>query len=727
MRTAIFVGLAHGAAFGQSSGRLSGKVTLGGSGAPVHNVTVTIVRLRRSVLTGEDGTYSFADLPPGRYNVVARLDRVPDAVRVVEVREGEAAGLDFALDFGPIRDQVTVTATGGSEEVASNSFQSVSSFDLTQLSENNSASLGEAMENIPGVAKRSFGPGSSRPVLRGFDGDRVLIMQDGLRVGSLGSQSGDHGEPIDPLTVERIEVVKGPAALLYGSNAIGGVVNAITGHDYAHRGLRGFATGVGGTANGLGGASGGFEYGWRKWMVWVNGGGERTGDYDTPLGEVLNSGTRSSNGSGGFGRFGERGYFTLGYGYDNRRYGVPFAAQFEGGGAEGGEEELIDLAMRRHNLRFTGGATALAAPIEGYRVALNYSDYEHKELGNGEVGTLFSNKLLTYRGTFDQQRWGRLRGSFGFDGQYREYRTTGAEALAPPVTQQGVAGFTLQELDLGRLSFQFGGRVENNRYRPEYSSGLPARSFTGFSGAAGARFRLWEGAVFVANYTHSYRAPALEELYNFGPHIGTLTFEVGNARLDRERGDGVELALRHSSERLRVEASAYYYKLRDFIFLAPTGEVEDNLPVADYAQGDSRYLGAEAGVEVGLSKYFWATAGLDYVDAELTDFNLSLPRIPPVRARVGFDARVKGLSVRPEVVMARDQRSLFPGETRTAGYGVVNLRASYTVPRQHSSHTFSVNGFNLNDKLYRNHLSFIKELAPEIGRGVRFAYTIRFY
>src|SRR5215211_7214878 len=122
MRTAIFFGLAHGAAFGQSGGRLSGKVTLGGSGAPVHNVTVTIVRLRRSVLTGEDGTYSFADLPPGRYNVVARLDRVPDVVRAVEVRAGEEAGLDFALDFGPIRDQVTVTATGGSEEVASNSF-----------------------------------------------------------------------------------------------------------------------------------------------------------------------------------------------------------------------------------------------------------------------------------------------------------------------------------------------------------------------------------------------------------------------------------------------------------------------------------------------------------------------------------------------------------------------------------------------------------------------------
>ena len=204
-------------------------------------------------------------------------------------------------------------------------------------------------------------------------------------------------------------------------------------------------------------------------MFWGNGGGSGTGDYDTPLGAIHNSRTRTANGVGrGFGRFGERGFFTLGYGYDNRRYGVPFAAQLRGrrrGGVDRPRHAPPQLSASR------AGRPASTRRSTGYRVALNYSDYEHKELESDEVGTLFSNKLLTYRGTFDQRRWGRLRGEFRLSGPVPRVSDDGGGGARPAGDAAGGRGLHAPRARPRRLSFQFGGRVENNRYRPEYASG----------------------------------------------------------------------------------------------------------------------------------------------------------------------------------------------------------------------------------------------------------------
>src|SRR4030095_4943180 len=211
----------------QATAKLSGTVTLGDNGNPVHGVRVTIIQLRRSVITGDDGKYEFQDVPQGKYDVTAHLEGTPDVVQRVDVGGG-ATTADFAIKLSALREQVTVTATG-SEETTFSSIQSVTIIGSLDLAKKNPVSLGEALDNELGVAKRSFGPGSSRPVIRGFDGDRVLVLQDGQRIGALGFQSGDHAEPLDLLSVDRIEVVKGPATLLYGSSALGGVVNAIVG------------------------------------------------------------------------------------------------------------------------------------------------------------------------------------------------------------------------------------------------------------------------------------------------------------------------------------------------------------------------------------------------------------------------------------------------------------------------------------------------------------------
>jgi iron complex outermembrane recepter protein len=727
----------------QAAGTIRGRVSLADNDRPLHNVIVTVVELRRSTETNEEGVFELTQVPPGNYTVLAHLEGFPDVARRLTVAQGAAATADFQLRIAGLREEITVTASG-TEQTTFQAFQSVTTLDTLRLVEESHPSLGEVLEKEPGVAKRAFGPGSSRPVIRGFDGDRVLVLQDGARTGSLGSQSGDHGEPVDVLQLERLEVLKGPATLLYGSNAIGGVVNAITGHDYAHEGTRGYFTALGGTTNNQAGVSGGVEYGTDRFMFWASGTGQRTGDYDTPLGRVPNSKTRVGGGTGGFGFYGDKAFFSTSYTYDNRRYGVPFAGLFEGhhddedddhdeakaafarpSQLEGDEDApQIDLAMRRHDLRFNGGFRDTGRFIDSFTLNLNYSDYQHRELEGAEVGTVFNNKQFLYRGVFNQLKRGRLTGSFGFAGFLRDYETIGEETLAPPVDQNSFAAFTLQELDFERVRFQFGGRVEHNGYEPQ---GLPARSFTGFSGAAGVRFGLWPAGALVFNYTHSYRAPALEELYNFGPHIGNLTFEIGNPNLTRERSDGLELSLRHSTPRVRAEANFFHYNLRDFVFLAPTGNVEDGLIEAEYLQADSRFVGVELGADIGLRDDLFLNLNFDTVDAELKEAGTPLPRIPPMRGRVGIDYRRGGFSLRPEAVFVKDKREVFPTETRTAGYTLFNLLGSYTLARTHYAHIFSVNAFNLGDRVYRNHLSFIKDLAPEIGRGVRFTYTVRVF
>ncbi|HWS54514.1 MAG TPA: TonB-dependent receptor plug domain-containing protein, partial [Pyrinomonadaceae bacterium] len=220
-------------AFAQAGGTVAGSITLADGGTPLHNVIVTVVQLKRSVETNETGDFVIEGVPPGTYTILAHMEGFPDLTRQVTVTAGGVARLDLQLRLSGLREEVTVTATG-EEQARFEAFQSVTTLDATRIAEESHPSLGEVLDKEPGVAKRSFGPGTSRPVIRGFDGDRVLVLQDGVRTGSLGSQSGDHGEPVDVLSLERLEVVKGPATLLYGSNAIGGVVNAITGHDFAH-------------------------------------------------------------------------------------------------------------------------------------------------------------------------------------------------------------------------------------------------------------------------------------------------------------------------------------------------------------------------------------------------------------------------------------------------------------------------------------------------------------
>lgn len=768
------------AAYGQNTGKITGTVTSKINSLPLANASVKITQLQRSVETGSEGTYEFTGIPAGRYTLVTHVDGFADQVQNVVLAAGANSVVNFVLGISSLQAQVTVTASG-SEESVFESFQSVNSVGSTRILEQASTSIGEVLEREAGVGKRSFGPGTSRPVIRGFDGDRVLVLQDGTRNGSLGSQSGDHGEPVDTLNLERLEVIKGPATLLYGSNAIGGVVNAVTSDEGdAHPGVRGFFSGVGATNNKQASVSGGMEYGYKKFLFNVNGNTMREGDFQTPLGRIPNSSAKSWGGTTSLGYYADKGFLVGSFGLDRRRYGVPYAPLYEEGvlltdedgkpcepgkeerrGGKGGEcqydifairdwfrntlpevpGEQIDLRMRRNNYRVKGGFRDVNGPIRQGNFQIDYTDYRHEEIetedGIDDVGTNFFNDTFSYRGVLQQARYGVLTGQFGFEGYNRDYLNVGGEQLiAGGIKHSNFAFFGLQELSFDRVSFQFGGRVETNRYDPVNTALYDKRDFTGFSGAVAARFRLWEGASFITNFTSAYRAPALEELYNQGPHIGTVTYEIGDQDLTRERSTGIEFSLRQQLKRVRLNGSFFMYNIDNFVFLSPQDtdgdgniDVDDNLPVGAYTQSDARFVGADVSADFDIKDWLGAFLSADYVNAKLRDGDIPLPRITPMRFRAGLDFRYKGLSVRPEAIFVGSRKAgdVFTLETPTDGYQLFNVNASYTIARSHSAHTFAIGTSNLGDRLYRNHLSFIKDLAPEQGRNFRFSYSVRFF
>ena len=659
----VVVALAAIPVHGHGTGSVQGTVTFADGGAAVHGAVVLVVGPGLFALTAENGEFEIENVPAGTYEILAQREHLTAGRQAIMVDAEQTTTVNFTLELSPVHEEVTVTTTPGGGTTTFEAFNAITTLDSFELSTNVAGTLGDALENQPGVAKRSFGPGSSRPIIRGFDGDRVLMMEDGIGTGDLASQSGDHGVTIDPNGLERIEIVRGPATLLYGANAVGGVVNAVTPHESYREsmveGTRGQVSADGGTANTQAGTNASVQHARGNLMIWAGGGARRSDDYDTPEGTVENSATRLTTGRAGVGYFGERLFTSGGFTLEDSRYGVPFAGKFhdeEDAGAPGGEqavERFVDIDSQRRVGRFdVGMQNAGTNVLDSFRVVVNVIDWGHDEIEiadrTARVGTMFNNRTYVVRAEFDQRRTARLSGKYGVWTKFRKYVATGEEALAPPTDQTAFAAFGYEELAFGPHRLQLGGRVERNTYAvdPRAESDhaenggveppeVRDRDFTGMSASVGFQTDLGADATFVTNVTRSYRAPALEELYNFGPHVGNLLFEIGNPDLECEATLGLDLSVRHRSPRLRGDFNFYVYDIDNFVFAAVTDEVIDGLSVAEFLQGDSRFIGFDAKGSVRIGEQVWLNLGLGLVDAELATTNEALPRIPPLyRPRV---------------------------------------------------------------------------------------------
>ncbi len=629
------------------------------------------------------------------------------------------------------------------------------------------STIGETLARQPGVSATFFGPNASRPILRGLDAERVRVLTDGIGSFDVSNTSVDHAVAINPLLAERVEIVRGPAALLFGSSAIGGVVNiqdrriprsrsdeAVHLDAIGNYGSNADERALAGAVDVAVGKTG--------LIVHADGSFLETGDYrgggfvySLPLrdaanaiggdiaedanqrGRVDNSSSRTWTVGGGLAWVSENGG-SLGFAISHidSNYGIPNGLELgdedhahEGGDHEGEEGHgHADIRIALRQTRLDGRAIV---PMQGWfeqaRLRFGYADYRHDELeSDGAIGTTFLNQGLEGRFELVQTPRDNWKGAIGMQYFARRFESFGEEAYVPLNNTQQVGLFTLQSFDLGRVAVEVGARYEHSDVNAPLL-GI-TRNFDSFSGSIGASVPLADWLRFAVSYAHSERAPSAEELFADGAHAATRAFEIGNPNFTKERSDGIEAVLRGRGSDWRFELSGYFTRFNNFIYLTPTGAEEDGLPVFRYFQADARYWGAEAEAAFTVARFgetrVEVTALADYVNAAVLAGAGPAPRIPPFRILGGVEASGGRFGGRIEVERAIAQNRLASFETRTPGYTLVNASVTWKPFGAANPTAVLVSANNIFDVEARRHASFLKDSAPLPGRDIR--VTLRF-
>ncbi|HEV8396617.1 MAG TPA: TonB-dependent receptor [Vicinamibacterales bacterium] len=709
----------------QQTSTVSGTVTNRLNGDPVAKATVTIesTTFSRQSTTDSAGKYSVANVPPGMYHVIVRLNQFLPERMDLTVAPGTQTADVLLIPELHFSEVTSVSPEGRSQF---ESFQATDVLGGQELTKELQGTLGATIENEPGIALRSFGPGPARPVIRGLDGDRVLIVEDGLRMGDLSSQSGDHGVNVNPASASSIEVVRGPATLLYGANAIGGLVNVIT-NDIPRapvtRPTGSFTLDAMSGAPG-GGAAGDVTLGNGTFAVHLAGSGRRSNDFKSPDGDIPNSFNRAGSAEIGAGYTSERGYLGASYAWDKSHYGIPFV-----------EAGQTNLDPRRQNVTVRGETRNMGGFFDGLRGSFGVRRYKHDELDGEEIATSFINNTTELELLGHHRRVGRMSGSIGGSFLTRNFSAAGEEALSPEVDQRGGAVYLYEEVAASQhVQVQFGGRVEHSSFEPKVDE--PARDFTNLSGSVGLLFLPTDRTTIAFSLAHASRNPALEELYFHGPHPGNNAIENGNPDLDSEHSLGFDASLRWRSAVATGEVTFFVNRIDNFIFRQFTGEVdeEEGLAVTEFAQADGRLAGVESHLDVKVGPLLWVEGGLDYVRGDFSSSDTALPRIPPLRGRAGlrlqknaFQAGVDGIfTAKQDRVYALGFGGSVIGETPTDGYNLMKVFASYTFGNNRAANTITARLDNATNALYRNHLNYLKDLAPEMGRNFAIVYSVKF-
>ena len=625
-------------------------------------------------------------------------------------------------------------------------------------------SIGETLQHLPGVSATSFGPNASRPVLRGLQGERVRMLTDGIGSIDVSNTSVDHAVVVNPLLAERIEVLRGPASLLFGSSAIGGVVNVIDKRipravpdEPVHVDMTGS---YGSAANERSGAGAVDVPIGEHFVVHADGSYQKTGDLRiggyalAPVaraqaiassllaGDSESAGptdfaaaagikdrlpnTASKTWTAGVGAalITDTGNLGVSYSHYDSLYGVPVRYATLPG--EGQEAPRLDLAQDRLDLRAevnTGGSI-----LKAIRVRAGYASYRHFELEeDGSVGTAFYNKGIEARMELVQADHGSWKGASGVQYFSRDFDVVGDEASLPKNSTQQFGLFTLQTLDYGAFKLEAGGRFEHSELQaspqadqPQFFSGQ--RRFDTVSVSAGASYGLSSDWRVGVNLSRTVRAPSAEELFANGPHGGTQAFEVGDPDFKTERAYGVEATLRSKGAGYSFEASAYHNWFSNFIYEGPTGAIEDGLPVYRFDQASARYYGFEAQGSVDLTSIgtakIVADALADYVHATIVGAGPA-PRIPPLRLLGGLGVNSPKVDVRGEVEWTDAQNRVAAFETPTSGFTLVNAEVNFRPWGNERPLSFALSANNIFDVDARRHASFLKDFAPLAGRDLR--------
>lgn len=687
---------------------------------------------------------------------------VPTAAYANEEQGNDPHGKAHANDDGIV--------VVGHPPVDFNLLNSTSTLEGDKLDVSLRGQLGETLASLPGVSATSFTPGASRPVLRGFDGDRIRVLTDGIGAIDASSVSADHAVVFDALTVDHIDVLHGPAVLLFGGQAIGGAVNALDKRipRAVPDRIKLDVLGSYGSAANERAASGAAQFRLGdRWAASVDASWRKSDDLKVPglvnspslradlldeaaeyradgepaeaeeyeelanlTGKVPNTAARSTTFGAGLAFIDAGGNLGISVQRQDMRYGLPTRPgaghHDHGGGGDHGEELVsIDLGQTRVDLR---GAVELGEGLfDSIQVRGAFGDYQHIEFEGDEVGTTFTGRGFEARADLVQNTKGGWRGRSGVQYFTRNLSIVGAEAFAPTndVTRFGV--FTLQSFRFGPFEIEGAGRYERATVRAS-SVGFQ-QTYDLWSGAAGASWRFAPGWKLGASYIRGARAPAPEELLSDGLHVATQAYEVGDASFRPETSNGGEVFLRYDGGRYNLSITGYLTDFGSFIAALPTGAEEDDFPVFQYAQGPARFQGFEASASANVLD--WTDGGLtldaqaDYTHAELKGIG-PVPRIPPLRLRGGAEFEFGPLHFRGEVEWNDKQDRVASFEAPVDGFTLVNVSAVWHPMGDEGPLTVSLAANNLFNVSARRAASFTRDFVPLAGRDVRVTAKLSF-
>lgn len=665
------------------------------------------------------------------------------------------------------------------------SAQPVSVLDGEALARRQSSTLGETLAQEVGVHTNYFGPVASSPIIRGLSGPRVLITQNGLDAGDASRVGPDHLVSTETSTAEQIEVLRGPSTLFYGSGAIGGVVNIVDGrvpqdtvptgqwhvkhNDVADEDL----------------VSGSFTGGAGQWAGHIDGFWRESNDYRIPVpaeaheehehdgedvheeaahGETRldNSAYRAKGANVGTSYLLDNGFVGVSVGRLERTYGIP-------GHSHGDTEEALDVYadLEQDRVQLHSELSFDHAWFSALKTRLGYTDYSHAEMENGEALTTFANESYEARAELFHQPLADWRGAWSLQYKHQDFEAVGEEAFTPPSVTESLALAWMEERHFGPVLLQLGARVERVEVEAdrltvpmEEDESLLAvysvdQTFEPFSVSAGAVWDFTPGYNIGLSVSRAQRAPSSAELYSFGPHIGTSSYEVGAlyelhtesdghfhvevspADVELETSNNLDISLRKFTGDFGFTLNAFYNQMDDYYYLADTGleqesghahdhdhggEEPEGLPVYHYTAQDATFYGLEGQFSWQLSAPWQLVLTSDYTRAEL-DGGEPLPRIPPLR--VGLELNYERDNWTASLGGQRyfEQDRVAALETSTSGYTLIDAELGYDWELSRQTVTFYVQGRNLTDEEARPHTSFIKDKAPLPARS--FAVGLR--
>jgi iron complex outermembrane receptor protein len=674
-----------------------------------------------------------------------------NAVAVAAPVPGDASAAHHSQD-----EEIVVT---GVRRSTKDVLGGVSVLDAADLTREIRSSIGETLARQPGVTSTSFGPTASAPILRGLSGDRVRVLTDGIGTLDLSGSGPDHAITINPLTAERIEVLRGPTALLFGSSAIGGVVNVVDARIPRHMPdgpVGGDALLSYGSAANERSANLSLNVPIAGHFVahadgnWSKSDDLRTGGYllsdalrdearasaDPDIraladlkGTLPNTAAKSTEAAAGLAYV--DGGLNVGFSVTRHhsKYGVPIRFSLDP------DIEAEAPTIDAHQTRFDGRAEVpLSGVFSQMRARGGVSKYHHDELNaEGGIETSFYSRGGEGRVELVQTERSGWGGTSGVQYLDRNARIRGEEKFLPDSRQRQAGIFTEQSYVAGPLRVEGGLRVEFSRLTAEDDAQLGTsaqeRKFTTVSGSLGTSYEImpnWRAGLTASSST---RTPSIDELFANGPHGGSQAFEIGNPDLDPERSLSVEASLRRTGGPIHVAANLYYSRFSNFIFQAPTGAIEDDLPVYAYSQGRAKYYGFEVQADgkfgEALGIRWGGEASADAVRATIRGFGPA-PQIPPLRllgaltgSRGQFDGRL-------EVEHALKQDRTAPLETPTPGYTLVNTSIDWHPLAARPELSLSLAANNIFDVVARRHSSLLKDYAPLAGRDIRLTARVGF-